>query len=264
MRQFNQYILCRYHALFLFHFTVFSRNKEELLNLSEGISGGHISLDNEIIRKEIIHQLSFVEDVLDYYCLYKYDRSIEQFSNLASGCNAVGFFSSSSILMGILSSADKSGSSWYAIGFISHFTTMLLSLYLKEEVKVDQQWLAQLLLCYRSSLLRMILILNHYVAQAHEYHPDANIEDTRRILKETEDLLEKYDKHLDAKQIGTWLQYQVKEDANMQMEAAMALFAVPSVAISTKYAWNRPTVYNQQLMKKRVILNALRKLRRFR
>ena len=221
---------------------MFSVRKEDLLNISNGISSGALSLDDEIIRKEIIHQLSFTKDVLNFYSAYKSDRSIENFATMASGCNTIGFFASSSIILnGILHSADKASSSWfYGIGFMFHFTSLMVSFYLNDEVKIDQQWLAQLLLCYRSSLLRMILILNNFIEQVHAYEPNADIGETKQILKETEDLLETYDKELDAEQIGTWLQYAVKEDVNMNMamQAGIACFAVPAVAMSTKYQSN--------------------------
>merc|ERR1711933_346323 len=118
------------------HCDMFSLKKEDLLNISNGIASGQLSLDDEAIRKEIIYQLSQVKHVLDYYCAYKHDRSIENFANIASGCNAIGFFSSSSIIMSALTSADRSGSGWYGIGFMFHFTALMISFYLNEEVKI--------------------------------------------------------------------------------------------------------------------------------
>merc|ERR1711933_172103 len=84
----------------------------------------------------------------------------------------------------------------------------------------------------------MILILNHYIEQVNEHTTDADISDTKQVLQETEELLEKYDEHLDAEQIGTWLQYHVKEDANMAMQAKYACVALPGIVLSSKYAWN--------------------------
>merc|ERR550525_235463 len=153
---------------------MFSAKKEDLLNMAQDIASSHLSLEDPKVLKEISYQLSFIEEVIAWYSTFKCDGGnvADRSAMFASGCSAVGFFSPSSIIMGAkrsgmsikeLFSAGSGTLSWYGAGFLFHFMLLMTSFYVRDELRVDQQWLAQLLLCYRSSLLRMIILLNHYL-----------------------------------------------------------------------------------------------------
>lgn len=143
---------------------VFSAKKEDLLNMAHDVASSQLSLDDPKVLSELSYQLSFIEEVIAWYSTFKCDGGnvAEQSALFASGCSAVGFFSSSSIL---LSGAKSTGMSmkellnagsgtltWYGAGFFFHFALLMTSFYVRDELRMDQQWLAQLLLCYRSSL----------------------------------------------------------------------------------------------------------------
>ena len=239
-----------------------SLKKEDLLNISHNLTNenihNRISLENEGVRKEISYQLLFVTEVLNFYHVYKSNRSLENFAIFASGCSAIGFFSSSSIILGAMNSGISlrqlismgSGTiSWYGIGFIFHFAMLMTSFYIQDEVKIDQQWLAQLLLCYRSSVLRMALILNNYIENnklinqdENDLNSNVNIEEIKQLLENSENLIKRFDQELDPEQIKKWLEYAIDDNVNitLQKQAFVGYIAIPiSMAISSKCLWSK-------------------------
>ena len=209
------------------HCDTYSLRKEDLLNIAHNLSNPNAitSLDHDDTKKEISKQLSFIStNLLNYYHQFKNDRSIENVAIFASGCSTLGFFSSSTII----TSAMRSGTSmrqlfsigsgtmtWCGLGFIFHFMMLMSSFYIQDEVKIDQQWLAQLLLCYRSSVIRMALIINNHIQSNNDQQQ--NNDDIKQLLQDAESLIKKFDEELDPEQIGTWLQYAI-QDKPVQQE----------------------------------------------
>lgn len=241
---------------------VFSMKKEDLLNIAYNLSDKNnaTSLEDEGVRKEISFQLLFIREVLNYYNVYKRNRSIENCAQFTSGCSLTGFFAASLPILGAMNSGLSlrqlismgSGTiTWYGIGFMFHFAMLMTSFYIQDEVKIDQQWLAQLLLCYRSSVLKMALIINHEIEQKElkikngdidgSNVNNANILDMKELLQNSENVIKRFDDELDAEQLRQWLEFAISDnnpDVTLKQQAVGYIIIPGSIAISSKYVWS--------------------------
>lgn len=220
------------------------------------ISASLISLDDPKVRAEISYQLSYFDEVIAWYSGFKCDGgNVSAKSALfASGCSAVGFFSSSSIMLSAkrggmsikeLFSAGSGTLSWYGAGFVFHFLLLMSSFHIQDELRMDQQWLAQLLMCYRSSLLRLILLLNHHAQNDDNGTESENdVKSVEEILRDAEGILKRFDEELDSEQIGQWMQYPVSDNISAS-QAVIGLLCVPGTAAGAmhhRYRWNPESV----------------------
>merc|ERR1712032_151569 len=142
-----------------------------------------------------------IDELIQWYSNFKCDGGniSEKSAVFASGCSAVGFFSSSTIMLGAkrsgmsikeLLSAGSGTLSWYGAGFVFHFLLLMTAFHIRDELMMDQQWLAQLLMCYRSSLLRMILLLNYYAENTEsETVSESDVKSIGEILADAEGIL---------------------------------------------------------------------------
>ena len=146
-------------------------NKENLLEISQVLSKEAKSdqddtdiFNDKNMKRSISENVKYAEEVINYYSNYNPIKTSTA-AYIATCSSYFGIFATSLIattkeITSITGGRVLLRCGWF---FLLNFGIMVSSFYLRDEVMIDHQWFAQLLLCYRSSLLKISLNLSNYI-----------------------------------------------------------------------------------------------------